>query len=126
VLLVEASLLTLLALLALLPDATTCDSDTQRRIELASCSCKTHHPVGTVARHIHPVFVPAPAEHRRILSAGSKTLYQRLALQEHQYTLLTKNAVFWKVTPCGSYRNCRFGGTYRFYHEYFFATCVGC
>jgi hypothetical protein len=28
-----------------------------------------------------------------------------------------KNAVFWDVIPCGSCRNRRFGGTYRFHHQ---------
>jgi hypothetical protein len=67
-----------------------------------------------------------------------------------------KNAVFWDVTPCGSFNNQRFGGTYRLNHQhdktgelgttlavtsnrstlrritkydtkqYFFAACFGC
>jgi hypothetical protein len=28
-----------------------------------------------------------------------------------------KNAVFWDVTPCGSCKNRRFGGTYRLHHQ---------
>jgi hypothetical protein len=28
-----------------------------------------------------------------------------------------KNAVFWDVTPCGSYKNQHFGGTYRLHHQ---------
>jgi hypothetical protein len=28
-----------------------------------------------------------------------------------------KNAVFWDVTPCGSCKNRRFGGTYRLHHH---------
>jgi hypothetical protein len=28
-----------------------------------------------------------------------------------------KYVVFWDVTPCGSSKNPRFGGTYRFYHQ---------
>jgi hypothetical protein len=28
-----------------------------------------------------------------------------------------KNAVFWDGTPCGSYKNRRFGGTYRLHHQ---------
>jgi hypothetical protein len=31
-----------------------------------------------------------------------------------------KNGVFWDVTPCGSSKNRRFGGT-----NYFFAACFG-
>jgi hypothetical protein len=27
-----------------------------------------------------------------------------------------RNAVFWDVTPCGSCKNRRFGGTYRLHH----------
>jgi hypothetical protein len=27
------------------------------------------------------------------------------------------NAVFWDVTPCGSYKNCHFGGTYSLDHQ---------
>jgi hypothetical protein len=30
---------------------------------------------------------------------------------------LLKNAVFWDVTPCGSCKNPRFGGTHRFHHH---------
>jgi hypothetical protein len=29
-----------------------------------------------------------------------------------------KNAVLWDVTPCGSCRNRRFGGTYRLHHTF--------
>jgi hypothetical protein len=33
------------------------------------------------------------------------------------FTAVTmKNAVFWDVTPCGSYKNGRFGGTYRLHN----------
>jgi hypothetical protein len=28
-----------------------------------------------------------------------------------------KNAVFWGVTPCGSCKNRRFGGTYRLHYQ---------
>jgi hypothetical protein len=28
-----------------------------------------------------------------------------------------KNAIFWDVTPCGSCKNRRSGGTYRFHHQ---------
>jgi hypothetical protein len=28
-----------------------------------------------------------------------------------------KNAVFWDVTPCGTCKNRRFGGSYRFYYQ---------
>jgi hypothetical protein len=28
-----------------------------------------------------------------------------------------KNGVFWVVTPCGSCKNRRFGGTYRLHHQ---------
>jgi hypothetical protein len=28
-----------------------------------------------------------------------------------------KNAVFWDVTPCGSYKNGRFGGILRLHHQ---------
>jgi hypothetical protein len=28
-----------------------------------------------------------------------------------------KNGVFWVVTPCGSYKNRRFGGTWRLLHQ---------
>jgi hypothetical protein len=43
-----------------------------------------------------------------------------------------KNDVFWVVTPCGSCKNRRFGGTWRLLHqgdvrcEEFFAAYVGC
>jgi hypothetical protein len=50
-----------------------------------------------------------------------------------------KNAVFWDVTPSGSWKNRRFGGTKPLHHQgdknrwtrnkvamYFFAACVGC
>jgi hypothetical protein len=31
--------------------------------------------------------------------------------------LSTKNGVFWVVTPCGSCKNRRFGGTWRLLHQ---------
>jgi hypothetical protein len=37
-----------------------------------------------------------------------------LALRVEVFTAVTmKNAVFWDITPCGSCKNSRFGGTYR-------------
>jgi hypothetical protein len=34
------------------------------------------------------------------------------------FTAVTlKNAVFWDAAPCGSCKNRRFGGTYRFHHQ---------
>jgi hypothetical protein len=36
------------------------------------------------------------------------------------FTAVTmKNGVFWDVTPCGSCKNRRFGGTQRFLHQVF-------
>jgi hypothetical protein len=32
-------------------------------------------------------------------------------------TAIVKNAVFWDVTPCGSCKNSRYGGTYRLHHQ---------
>jgi hypothetical protein len=32
-------------------------------------------------------------------------------------TLPPKNGVFWVVTPCGSCKNRRFGGTWRLLHQ---------
>jgi hypothetical protein len=32
-------------------------------------------------------------------------------------TLAVKNGVFWDVTPCGSRKNRRFGGTWRLLHQ---------
>jgi hypothetical protein len=41
-----------------------------------------------------------------------------------------KNGVFWVVTPCGSCKNRRFGGTWHLLHQvdtwYSFAAYVGC
>jgi hypothetical protein len=31
--------------------------------------------------------------------------------------VIMKNGVFWDVTPCGSCKNRRFGGTYRLLHQ---------
>jgi hypothetical protein len=31
--------------------------------------------------------------------------------------LVLKNGVFWDVTPCGSCKNRRFGGTWRLLHQ---------
>jgi hypothetical protein len=36
---------------------------------------------------------------------------------KHYTTLPSKNAVFWDVTPCGSYKNRRFGGKHRLHQE---------
>jgi hypothetical protein len=30
---------------------------------------------------------------------------------------MQKNAVFWDITPCGSRKSRRFGGTYRLHHQ---------
>jgi hypothetical protein len=32
-------------------------------------------------------------------------------------TIELKNAVFWEVVPCDSYKNRRFGGPYRLHHQ---------
>jgi hypothetical protein len=33
------------------------------------------------------------------------------------HKLIMKNGVFWVVTPCGSCKNRRFGGAWRFLHQ---------
>jgi hypothetical protein len=60
--------------------------------------------------------------------------FQFLLPRKHIMSL--KNGVFWVVTPCGSCKNRRFGGTWRLLHQgeilascltwYFFAAYVGC
>jgi hypothetical protein len=40
-----------------------------------------------------------------------------LIYRSHKHTDLMKNGVFWDVTPCGSCKNRRFGGTWRLLHQ---------
>jgi hypothetical protein len=54
-------------------------------------------------------------------------------VSENKLCLSMKNGVFWVVTPCGSCKNRRFGGTWRLLHQgdkidelHFFAAYVGC
>jgi hypothetical protein len=35
-----------------------------------------------------------------------------------------KNTVFWDVTPCGSLKNRRFGGTYRLHPQYIVSSVI--
>jgi hypothetical protein len=35
----------------------------------------------------------------------------------YENKLIIKNGVFWDVTPCGSCKNLRFGGTWRLLHQ---------
>jgi hypothetical protein len=37
--------------------------------------------------------------------------------EEQSLRMTLKNAVFWDVTQCGSYKNRRFGGSYRLHHQ---------
>jgi hypothetical protein len=42
----------------------------------------------------------------------------KVDLRFEVFTAVTiKNVVFWDVTPCGSCKNRRFGGTWRFLHQ---------
>jgi hypothetical protein len=42
----------------------------------------------------------------------------KLSVGFEVFTAVTmKNGVFWDVTPCGSYKNRRFGGTWRLPHQ---------
>jgi hypothetical protein len=51
--------------------------------------------------HFHPeVFIPNPR-----------------CRGEWWSSLLKKNGIFWDVTPCGSCKNQRFGGTWRLLHQ---------
>jgi hypothetical protein len=40
-----------------------------------------------------------------------------ISLYPFQTNLKQKNGVFWDVTPCGSYKNRRFGGSWRLFHQ---------
>jgi hypothetical protein len=41
-----------------------------------------------------------------------------MLLRFEVFTAVTmKNVVVWNVTPCGSYKNRRFGGTWRFHYQ---------
>jgi hypothetical protein len=40
-----------------------------------------------------------------------------LKSSKRELSLVMKNGVFWDVTPYGSCKNRRFGGTYRFLHQ---------
>jgi hypothetical protein len=45
------------------------------------------------------------------------TVICRLLLGFALSTCLFKNVIFWDVTPCGTCKNRRFGGTYRLHHQ---------
>jgi hypothetical protein len=43
---------------------------------------------------------------------------QEVPVRFEVFTAVTmKNGVFWVVTPCGSCKNRRFGGTWRLFHQ---------
>jgi hypothetical protein len=48
-------------------------------------------------------------------SARASTLKAFFSLKAVTFPFSIKNSVFWNVTPCGSCKNRRFGGTYRFH-----------
>jgi hypothetical protein len=50
--------------------------------------------------------------HLMITKSGHNNVVKSVLINE--YTSVLKNAVFWDVTQCGSYRNRRFGGTYSY------------
>jgi hypothetical protein len=56
---------------------------------------------------------------------SKKFIHTRLIRFEVFTAVTMKNGVFWVVTPCGSCKNRRFGGTWRL-TWYFFAAYVGC
>jgi hypothetical protein len=96
VLLVEASLLTLLTLFPD-PTTTTCDSDTQRRIDVASCSCNTSRP-WTIVYSLttdHPVLTVA--RHYFLLLLNTSTLYS---------LVLPKNIMTFNINYCLCYIVC--------------------
>jgi hypothetical protein len=57
-------------------------------------------------------FVRTGVSEERIASINSVTRIGGLETR-----LVVKNSVFWDVTPCGSCKNRRFGGTYRLHQQ---------
>jgi hypothetical protein len=52
------------------------------------------------------------------LSVGKQRYRTHSYVRFEGFTAVTmKNGVFWDVTPCGSCKNQRFGGTYRLHHQ---------
>jgi hypothetical protein len=56
-----------------------------------------------------------------LITLNRVNLNHKSSFIELQTNKTKKNGVFWVVTPCGSCKNRRFGGTW-----YFFAAYVGC
>jgi hypothetical protein len=54
---------------------------------------------------------------RAVNFATSKILIFKNTMFPHATFINIKNGVFWVVTPCGSYKNRRFGGTWRLLHQ---------
>jgi hypothetical protein len=49
------------------------------------------------------------------LIGASKEVGLKVNIEKTKYMM--KNGVFWGVTPCGSCKNRRFGGTWRLLHQ---------
>jgi hypothetical protein len=76
---------------------------------------------------IHCYLVEEPSSmtecpYAKLLTASQKAEIFTTFLKEKkglelQALLILKNGVFWVVTPCGSCKNRRFGGTWRLLHQ---------
>jgi hypothetical protein len=59
----------------------------------------------------------------RTLSAMFRSFRMKVSVQQNRVTsevstaVTMKDTVFWNVTPCGSCKSRRLGGTYRLYHQ---------
>jgi hypothetical protein len=69
---------------------------------------------GIVFLDIRTQFVP----HRKHITSSLQSSAVQCCVRFEVFTAVTtKNAVFWDVTPGGSCKNRRFGGTYRLHHH---------
>jgi hypothetical protein len=59
------------------------------------------------------------SKEERVLSVGRPEGNRQLGRPRHGWVdnITMKNGVFWVVTPCGSCKNRRFGGTWRLLHQ---------
>jgi hypothetical protein len=73
--------------------------------------------IGDLRTYPHQISYKRPLLSLHSICVRSHVLCVSCWINEWSTTRVLRNGVFWDVTPCGSCKNRRFGGTWRLHHQ---------
>jgi hypothetical protein len=80
-----------------------------------SCGLSGGTQLHRVSQLVNPI---TSTERKCALRQAGQARFDLLQIRFEVFTAVTmKTGVFWDVTPCGSCKNRRFGGTYSLHHQ---------